>query len=712
MSQNEASRRQSSQPSEKKILVNFYSKVSQIIAQSRMCNLELMVKTNMWFNIGIMNAGSIMALTEPWTGSKPDLERPMNIEVAIDASSLASTQVLLLNRKAVAPNPHYVVLEQWSLSIDRNSGTNKGYKEEVAEFYKRLIIMIRSLCAYTHIAPAYRAYRRQKASKMGGLKLVCRFTSSPLIPQELGIPNAIGRLTIGEIQTPNGLMQLNVAYRQKVDLTIGEHEELLSSQFIENYFNRDQTRINARSAPLQHFHSNNSNGSQHRFPSIAEVEQSSEPDRPYSPYSSRLHPQSTSNTKAQHPQRYSTSPHQSPHPFSPTEDTDYFTSSPQVQPGSYIPSHLKQAEANINEAHSRRAISISKSDRREEMKHQRSTSEAVVYGSSVPIETTSYVDMHSTSRGSDNLPLVRTHNQPQSVSNYQGRGEDGIERGSRTTSNPKTIAAQGSQCYDHQSMNKGESRNVNYSNSLAYPHSANSISNGHRDGVHIGNGSVRKSSNTSVTGSAGVSGCTGIGMVERERVNGRPRVGSAAISFGTENNNVNSANYHRKVSSPSPGSYGPYGISVPVDGIMRTSGDRHSFNTPPNMISRRSPFNSKNQISDEDGYQPQLSFGMSPEPKDELGNFLKQLDASQNTVVFQNDPSSSVFQLTEELSKYREMAGSFLALSTLSPTGFGDLSMSPKDPRRDTSGSSFTPDLPFGSPSPTNVPSSEHRFMF
>ncbi|KNC74863.1 hypothetical protein SARC_12598, partial [Sphaeroforma arctica JP610] len=76
----------------------------------------------MWFNIGMMNAGSVLSLTEPWTGPKPDLDRPMSIEVAVDASTLPTTQVLLLNGKGAEPNSRYVVLEHWSLSIDKAAG--------------------------------------------------------------------------------------------------------------------------------------------------------------------------------------------------------------------------------------------------------------------------------------------------------------------------------------------------------------------------------------------------------------------------------------------------------------------------------------------------------------------------------------------------------------------------------------------------------------
>lgn len=45
------------------------------------------------FNLSFYDSESVKELVEPWTNDHADLSRSLNIEVAIDASRIASTQV-------------------------------------------------------------------------------------------------------------------------------------------------------------------------------------------------------------------------------------------------------------------------------------------------------------------------------------------------------------------------------------------------------------------------------------------------------------------------------------------------------------------------------------------------------------------------------------------------------------------------------------------
>jgi hypothetical protein len=53
-------------------------------------------------------------------------------------------------------------------------------------FYKRLIVLIRSIYAYATSMPTYSAFRRCKAKKLGSARMVCRITRDKLNPMDFG----------------------------------------------------------------------------------------------------------------------------------------------------------------------------------------------------------------------------------------------------------------------------------------------------------------------------------------------------------------------------------------------------------------------------------------------------------------------------------------------------------------------------------------------
>ncbi|KNC82876.1 hypothetical protein SARC_04855, partial [Sphaeroforma arctica JP610] len=104
--------------------------------------------------------------------------------------------------------------------------------------------------------------------------------------------------------------------------------------------------------------------------------------------------------------------------------------------------------------------------------------------------------------------------------------------------------------------------------------------------------------------------------------------------------------YSRRSSSPGVCFEGQLGTSVPIEIGGNYPEPSHRKNSVPfngRLNSLRSVGTAPAMRDDLiRTAEPQLSFGVSPEPKDDMGGFLQQLDASQNTMLFQNDTSSSV----------------------------------------------------------------------
>ncbi|ORY06292.1 hypothetical protein K493DRAFT_310625 [Basidiobolus meristosporus CBS 931.73] len=248
------------------IAQNFYTKVTQILLQSRILHSSPTTssstkKVNKWFNLELEDYKTYKTELKYWRTNclSAVSPSPMIIEIYLDASELNHRQILVLNDELMQKvrvdigngslsshlkyidkisKKHTILLESWQLFLMEPVGSGVV---DLPVVYKKSIVFFRSLYTYVRQLPAYRLFRRLRKMKLNGLKLGYRLTTTPMTPDnEIGIDTPISETdthgsssshAFDPIDTPLGSFVLNVRYRSNCNFCVEDPEAVLSSKF-------------------------------------------------------------------------------------------------------------------------------------------------------------------------------------------------------------------------------------------------------------------------------------------------------------------------------------------------------------------------------------------------------------------------------------------------------------------------------------------------
>ncbi|XP_072034921.1 autophagy-related protein 13-like isoform X2 [Amphiura filiformis] len=173
----------------------------QVIVQSRLGEkVDTQSKANTdgtdWFNLAIPDNQRIKAYAKQLLAKElPRVGHPLNIEVTLETAE-----------------GDRMVLESWSLGMTEK--TDPDAKVHYA-IYNRMGLLLKSLMCVSRVTPAYRIARHQLGSDY---KVQHRVFFGEARLSTLGedfVP-----LQIGSVTTPVGTLQLSVAYRTKLALSV------------------------------------------------------------------------------------------------------------------------------------------------------------------------------------------------------------------------------------------------------------------------------------------------------------------------------------------------------------------------------------------------------------------------------------------------------------------------------------------------------------
>ncbi|KAL1840892.1 hypothetical protein VTJ49DRAFT_7634 [Mycothermus thermophilus] len=265
------------------IIQNFYYKAAVLILQSRLNTTPVAGrdenrKPNHWFSIDTDDIEDFREELYVYkrSGSFENRPPPMIIESYIDASSISSSQSLVvvddngkrwdvleaLNsegsdddgdvnapRSRRGPRNTEVILERWRLELKcLPEGTREDFGPILPTVYKRAIVFFRSLFVTTRIMPCWKYSQQALAKGMHpALEVKCRVLHAEpeYLPYDpLRVPLVEGRDAVTEyvftdLEVPVGRFYASVTFRNDCNFRVDDAESLLSSRFMgidENYF--------------------------------------------------------------------------------------------------------------------------------------------------------------------------------------------------------------------------------------------------------------------------------------------------------------------------------------------------------------------------------------------------------------------------------------------------------------------------------------------
>ncbi|CAG8502720.1 2799_t:CDS:10 [Ambispora gerdemannii] len=281
------------------LVQNFYSKVAQIVTQSRLIQYDSLTsfnkgaspsrhantlttkKVNKWFNLELDDSNIYKEDIKFWhqavtTSATPP--PPMIIEFFLDTRELAQNQILILtdenlrrhkvdlqNLSRLSGNNNHkngktarssatttknIMLESWQLTL---SNSTLEFPPEVPITYKKSIAFFRSLYNFVRLLPAYRLFKRLRRMKLKVGHRIIVPTGNINADIGLDVPIINGETTktarsytFDPIDTPIGTFTLSVGFRSNCEFHIDDDSEaILSSRFIdmdENYFTPTMAR--------------------------------------------------------------------------------------------------------------------------------------------------------------------------------------------------------------------------------------------------------------------------------------------------------------------------------------------------------------------------------------------------------------------------------------------------------------------------------------
>ncbi|KAI9106197.1 autophagy-related protein 13-domain-containing protein [Phlyctochytrium arcticum] len=255
------------------IIQNVYSKVAQVVVQSRVTEYALNPnssgrKLNKWFNLETLDIDNLKEELKFWRAHSVSSAQPppLMIDVFLDLSGLTPGQSLMLRNETtqrrqrighdqlqsvdpVTGNPieqKAVLLESWVLTL---SHPIPSQPPDLPIVYKKSVALFRSLYSYVRLMPTYRLHRRILRQRTGPLRIGYRLSTSRMMPiDEAGLDQlhssgdmrrGLAECNFGSIDTPFGVFNLHVNYRLECNFSVEDPDAVLgarSADLDENFF--------------------------------------------------------------------------------------------------------------------------------------------------------------------------------------------------------------------------------------------------------------------------------------------------------------------------------------------------------------------------------------------------------------------------------------------------------------------------------------------
>lgn len=231
------------------VIQNFFTKVLQLVIQSRTDQDPQTPKINKWFNLYMpsIDSESVRLECKPWR-SHADLALfpPMIIETYLDLRQLDKSEMVMLDdgRGGVWPvadsaaKKLEIVLERWLIEFDRSASAH--HTDELPLIYKQAIVLLRVIYTLARLLPCHKLLKTVGASKNLLLKTRVINGSQPVTSKgRIGLLKPIVGGTalhmtqreLGPIPSALGTLRVLVAYRHHHKFYTQGHEEHLLSRF-------------------------------------------------------------------------------------------------------------------------------------------------------------------------------------------------------------------------------------------------------------------------------------------------------------------------------------------------------------------------------------------------------------------------------------------------------------------------------------------------
>lgn len=238
---------------------NYFTKAAQIIIQSRIPVSPVYTrgtaqpKVNKWFNIELEETDNFREDLRLWR--QVDIESaaipPLVVETYLDLRHLSPQQTFIQVTPSgetvnVPRGRTEVVLERWvvDFSVDL-AGLETRQMTDLPIVYKRAIILLRSLYAYSRLIPSWKLKTRLTRAKLNvaPISIGCRILNGmyPISSKgRVGLTKALyetkdsylDTFEFDPVDTPAGSMRISVSYRTNTDFRVSDSEALLSTHFL------------------------------------------------------------------------------------------------------------------------------------------------------------------------------------------------------------------------------------------------------------------------------------------------------------------------------------------------------------------------------------------------------------------------------------------------------------------------------------------------
>lgn len=251
-----------------RVLASFFTKAALTIISSRIDLPQSFfpnsneVRSNRWYNLLLDETDILAADLAIWdsmdmTKSRPP---PLFIEIYLDTAELSRNQTLAImddrgrrwdacealsspsnsHVRGKKQKPNAIVLERWRISFIDSSSEKSS--ETMPNFYKKAVLLFRSLYTYARFLPAWKFSRRiaKQPATLTSLRPLYRIVSddpasqpkdllkAPLYPSA---ESTTQQYRFNQVNSPVGPLDVQVCYRVNCDFLVDDSEALLSSHF-------------------------------------------------------------------------------------------------------------------------------------------------------------------------------------------------------------------------------------------------------------------------------------------------------------------------------------------------------------------------------------------------------------------------------------------------------------------------------------------------
>ncbi|KAG8705559.1 hypothetical protein FRC08_001609 [Ceratobasidium sp. 394] len=244
------------------IVARLFVKVALLISDARLTNREppaATAKIDKWFQLEVRDDGAFASLAQDLREFASDGGGPLELRVrtvlVLPHLAPLSAQALVLLpepnpnpttnttttrriRVDLPPTARAILLEEWSLQLDRSAFYPQQVEDPYPGIYKQAIALIRSLFGLLRHVPTWQLHRKLGSGAPMQITVGATLEADPLDEDILGlehklVPDDPGPSTFSfpPIATPLGAITLRVRYRPHARFRLDPLENLWSSAF-------------------------------------------------------------------------------------------------------------------------------------------------------------------------------------------------------------------------------------------------------------------------------------------------------------------------------------------------------------------------------------------------------------------------------------------------------------------------------------------------